>query len=76
MATKNRSLPSLPPTRLRRILSVMSDAATRLNTALALDGHCALEREIDGGIASVYLADDRGHLRNGTHLSGMSTDHV
>ncbi len=67
----------MPPTRLRRILSVMSDAATRLNTALALEGHYVMEREIDGGgMASVYLADDCGHLRNGTHLSRMSTDHV
>jgi len=55
----------------------MSDAAARLNTVLALEGHYTIEREIDGGgMASVYLADDRGHLRNSTHLSRMSTDHV
>ncbi len=35
----------------------MSDAITRLNAAL--EGHYAIEREIgEGGMATVYLADD------------------
>ena len=66
---------SLPPTRLRRILSAMSDAVTRLNTAL--EGRYAVERERgEGGMATVYLADHLGHEQKVAHLARMSAHHV
>ena len=38
----------------------MSDAVTRLNSAL--EGHYAIERQLsEGGMATVYLADDLKH---------------
>ncbi len=50
-------------TSLRRILSAMSDAVARLNAAL--EGRYAIERELgEGGMATVYLADDVKHERN------------
>ncbi len=40
----------------------MSDAVTRLNAAL--EGRYAIERELgEGGMATVYLADDLKHQR-------------
>ena len=40
----------------------MSDAVTRLNAAL--EGRYSIEREIgEGGMATVYLADDLKHER-------------
>ena len=40
----------------------MSDPITRLNDAL--DGRYAIERELgEGGMATVYLADDLKHER-------------
>ncbi len=40
----------------------MSDMAERLNTAL--EGRYAIERELgEGGMATVYLADDMKHER-------------
>ncbi len=40
----------------------MSDAVTRLNAAL--EGRYAIERELgEGGMATVYLADDLKHER-------------
>ena len=40
----------------------MSDAVTRLNAAL--EGRYAIERELgQGGMATVYLADDLKHQR-------------
>ncbi len=49
-------------TRLRRILSTMSDMADRLNAAL--EGRYTIERELgEGGMATVYLADDIKHER-------------
>ena len=40
----------------------MSDAVTRLNAAL--EGRYAIERELgEGGMATVYLADDLEHER-------------
>ncbi len=40
----------------------MSDVVTRLNAAL--EGHYAIERELgEGGMATVYLADDLKHER-------------
>ena len=45
-----------------RILSAMSDPVSRLNTAL--EGRYAIERELgEGGMATVYLADDLRHER-------------
>ncbi len=50
------------PTRLRRMLSSMSDMVERLNAAL--EGRYAIERELgEGGMATVYLADDLKHER-------------
>ena len=44
------------------ILSAMSDAVSRLNAAL--EGRYAIERELgEGGMATVYLADDLKHER-------------
>ena len=44
------------------MLSTMSDAVTRLNAAL--EGRYAIERELgEGGMATVYLADDLKHER-------------
>jgi len=44
------------------MLSAMSDMAARLNTAL--EGRYAIERELgEGGMATVYLADDLKHNR-------------
>ena len=49
-------------TRLRRILSGMSDAITRLNAAL--EDRYAIERELgEGGMSTVYLAEDLKHER-------------
>ncbi len=40
----------------------MSDPVARLNAAL--EGRCAIERELgEGGMATVYLADDLKHER-------------
>ena len=48
------------PTRLRSILSTMSDMVERLNAAL--EGRYAIERELgEGGMATVYLAKDLKH---------------
>ncbi len=42
-----------------------SDAITRLNSAL--EGRYAIERELgEGGMATVYLAEDLKHHRNVT----------
>ena len=50
------------PTPLRRILSAMSDPIARLNAAL--EGRYAIERELgEGGMATVYLAEDLKHNR-------------
>ena len=44
------------------MLSPMSDAVTRLNAAL--EGRYAIERELgEGGMSTVYLADDLKHQR-------------
>ena len=68
-------LSSLPPTCLRRMLSVMSDAITRVNKAL--EGRYAIERELgEVGMATVYLADDLKHGRKVAHLARMPVDHV
>ncbi len=41
----------------------MSDAIERLNAAL--EGRYAIERELgEGGMATVYLAEDIGHEQN------------
>ena len=41
----------------------MSDPVARLNAALS--GRCAIERELgEGGMATIYLADDRHHERS------------
>ena len=46
----------------RRILTAMSDAVSLLNAAL--EGRYAIERELgEGGMATVYLADDLKHER-------------
>ena len=40
----------------------MTDAITRLNAAL--EGRCTIDRELgEGGMATVYLADDIKHER-------------
>tara|TARA_B100000586_G_C19889867_1_gene334498 strand:- start:264 stop:404 length:141 start_codon:yes stop_codon:yes gene_type:complete len=40
----------------------MSDPVTRLNAAL--EGRCAIERELgEGGMATVFLAEDLEHNR-------------
>ena len=48
----------------------MSDPVARLNAAL--EGRYAIERELgEGGMATVYLADDLKHERHGgTSMSG------
>ncbi len=44
------------------MLSSMSDPVTRLNAAL--EGRYAIERELgEGGMATVYLAEDLKHER-------------
>ena len=49
-------------TRLRRILPAMFDAFPRLNAAL--EGHYTIEHELgEGGMDTVYLADDLRHER-------------
>ena len=53
----------------RRILSAMSDPVTRLNAAL--EGRYAIERELgEGGMATVYLADDVKHERKRGWVGG------
>ncbi len=45
------------------MLSSMSDMVERLNAAL--EGRYAIERELgEGGMATVYLAEDLKHERN------------
>ena len=57
------------------MLSIMSDMADRLSAAL--EGRYAIERELgEGGIATVYLADDLKHERKVAHLPRMSADDV
>ena len=54
--------PPCGPPLLNRILSAMSDPITRLNAAL--EGRYTIEREIgEGGMATVYLAEDVKHER-------------
>ncbi len=50
------------PAPLRRILSAMSDAAARLNTAL--EGRYAIERELgEGGMATVRSSQAKDRMR-------------
>ncbi len=52
----------MPPGWPARIFSAMSDPITRLNAAL--EGRYTIERELgEGGMATVYLADDIKHNR-------------
>ncbi len=52
----------MPPGWPARIFSAMSDPITRLNAAL--EGRYTIERELgEGGMATVYLADDLKHER-------------
>ncbi len=53
----------------------MSDPITRLNAALS--GSYAIERELrEGGMATVYLAEDLKHERKVAHPARMSADYV
>ncbi len=53
------------------MLSAMSDATTRLNAAL--EGRYTIERELgEGGMATVYLADDLKHQRKAAPRVGTS----
>ncbi len=58
----HRPISPCRPARPRRILPIMPDPITRLNAALS--GRYAIERELgEGGMVTVYLADDIKHER-------------